>query len=95
MHDPYHLSQWDSLIKETEKYPVENKKSYGFMYMSNKKQYTFDSRDFYEKFFTFMYNDKYYRYTSYIENDSELRPIPPSTVRGTTLYNVGVMSRNP
>jgi hypothetical protein len=73
----------------------EGKNSYGFIYMSNKKQYSFDSRDFYEKCFVFYHNDCYYRYSSYVNNDTEIRPLPPKTVRGQTIYNVFKMRRNP
>lgn len=95
MHDPPTTKTWDKLMKETEKIAIEDKKCYHFIYMSNKKQYTFDSRDFFEKSFTFYHNDTYYRYTSSIPNDDVLRPIPPKTVRGSTIYNVFKMKRNP
>lgn len=74
---------------------VDGRRSYGLIYMSNKKQYTFDSRDFFEKHFTFYHNGKYYRYTSQVNNDIELRPLPSATVRGVTIYNCGLMYRNP
>lgn len=63
--------------------------------MSNKKQFTIDSRDFYEKGFNFFHDGKFYRYSCVVDNDLELRPKPANTVRGATLYNVGMMYRDP
>ena len=63
------MKEWDKLIKDNEYQSAENKHTYGFLYMSNKKQYTFDSRDFYEKCFVFYYNNTYYRFSSFMDND--------------------------
>ena len=63
--------------------------------MANKKLMTFDSRDFYEKAFGFFHNGKFYRYTSQIRDCEVERPRPKQTVRGMTIYNVGIMERDP
>jgi hypothetical protein len=73
----------------------ENKKSYGMYHMAHKKQYTFDSRDFVEKGFAFYHDGKYYRYSSMVNNGTDYVPLPKSTVRGETLYNFGIMERDP
>lgn len=88
--------RWDKLLKNSERIPLDDgKQCYGFIYMTNKKQYTFDCRDFYEKSFAFYHNDTYYKYTSYVENDKDLREIPENTVRGNTIYNIFKMKRDP
>jgi hypothetical protein len=78
-------------MKESEVISLDGKRSYGLIYMSNKKQFTFESRDFYDKHFTFYWKGKYYRYVSKVKNDKELKPVPDHTVRGFTAYNCGMM----
>jgi len=91
---PENAKRWDKNLKESEKISINGSKTYGFIYMSNKKQYTLHSRDFYEKTFSFYHNEKFYRYTSSVVNCSDHKPIPKETVRGTTIYNCGLIRRN-
>jgi len=42
----------------------------------------------------FYHNGKFYRYSSSIVNSEEMMPVPKDTVRGTTIYNCGIMYRN-
>jgi len=52
IYKPENILKWDKNLKHSEVIDIdEGKKSYGFIYMSNKKIFTFDTRDFYEKSF--------------------------------------------
>lgn len=82
------------------------KKAYGLNYVANKKQYQFSSRDFMEKGFNFYSDGKFYRYSTSIDKsevpgeydqDGPIRSLddPDNRVRGFTIYNVGVVERDP
>ena len=87
---------WDKNLKTSEFIPaIEGKKSFGFTYTANHKQMTVKSRDFYEKGFSFFHDGKYYRYSCSINNSEEVREVPKETFRGETIYNFGVMERDP
>jgi hypothetical protein len=94
MFNPKITKDWDKLIKGSELISLDGSKSYGIMYMSNKKQFTISSRDFYEKIFMFFHNGKLYRYSSSVANCEQAKPPPPDTVRGKTMYNCGIMYRS-
>ena len=92
MFKPQCVLDWDKNCLTSEFVEVDtNKKSYGLIYVAQKKQFTFQSRDFYEKGINFYSNGKYYRYTCGIPNDSDFRSIPKDTVRGQTLINCAIM----
>lgn len=70
----------------------------GLFYNRNKKTFSFSCRDFYEKGFKFYHNGKFYRYSASLPDKEslEMYPIPSEDgVRGFTIYNVGIMERNP
>ena len=64
--------------------------------MLNKKHLTIKARDFWEKGFGFYHNGKYYRYSTTVNDSVSDRPLPDKeTIRGDTIYNAGVMWRDP
>ena len=71
------------------------KRTYGYTYTKQKKQFTIQSRDFYDKGFNFYHNGKYYRYSTAMANSEELYAVPKDTIRGETIYNFGIMERDP
>lgn len=99
--------EWDKNILESESVPTTpGKKAYGLNYVSNKKQYQFSSRDFMEKGFNFYSDGKFYRYSTSIDDSEKpgvydpqgpIRSLddPENRVRGFTIYNCGLMQRNP
>lgn len=67
---------------------MKDKKSFGFYYIVNKKQYTIKSRDFVEKGFAFSHNGKFYKYSSTVENSEHIKgKYTEETIRGDTLIN--------
>lgn len=72
-----------------------DKRTYGYTYTKQKKQFTIQSRDFYDKGFNFYHNGKYYRYSTAMANSEELYAVPKDTIRGETIYNFGIMERDP
>jgi len=95
MYSPEHQMVWDSNLKSSEFIPLqEGKKSFGFTYTANHKQFTIKSRDFYEKGFNFFHEGKFYRYSCSVRNSEEGREVPKETVRGETIYNMAIMYRD-
>jgi len=83
---------WDKNCLTSEIHEVDlGKTSYSMIYVAQKKQFTFQSRDFYEKGINFYSDGKFYRYTCGIPNDTKERPVPKDTVRGQTLINCAMM----
>lgn len=63
------------------------------MYSRNKKQMTFQSRDFHEKYFEVFHEGVYYRLSSSIENTG--LPLPDDTIRGDVVMSISKMERLP
>ena len=93
---PENATKWDKNVKDYEQIPLEKGNTcYGMTYVSQKKTFTIDSRDFLDKGFSFFYKGKFYRYSCSVNNNLDLKPKPKDTVRGATLYNCVVMYRDP
>mmetsp|Transcript_35609 Transcript_35609/g.54449 ORF Transcript_35609/g.54449 Transcript_35609/m.54449 type:complete len:254 (-) Transcript_35609:2-763(-) len=89
-----HQKKWDACLQEAEFSPLrEGVRSYGFTYCQNKKQFTIQSRDFYEKGFSFYHDGKFYRYSCTVKDSQEQKPSPADTIRGETLYNFACVYR--
>lgn len=94
IYDPQFKKQWDDKLQEsTFTYVREGTKSFGLFYSKNKKQLTFQARDFYEKFFEVYHNGVYYRLSS--SADGVDYPVPEDTVRGQVNISVSKMQRLP
>ena len=88
--------KWDKNVEEGEFIEcIEGKRTYGYTYIKNKKHATIKSRDFYDKGFNFYHNGKYYRYSTAVAGSEDLKPVPADTFRGETIYNFGIMERDP
>ena len=87
--------KYDKNIGQAYYVPIaEGKKNIGFNYIMNKKQYTINARDYYEKTITFFHNNKLYKYGCNVVNSENKIEIPKDTVRAETLYNFGIMERD-
>mmetsp|Transcript_35840 Transcript_35840/g.54940 ORF Transcript_35840/g.54940 Transcript_35840/m.54940 type:complete len:124 (+) Transcript_35840:636-1007(+) len=96
MYYPEYQVQYDKSLIGAEFIPMDpGAKTYGFTYTANKKIFTFDKRDFYEKGFNFYSEGKFYRYSSTVLGNEDLKTIPSQTVRGCTFYNFGMLWRDP
>jgi hypothetical protein len=63
------VSQWDENTEEGELIGIDKGiKCYGLYYMVNGKKFTFDARDYVEKYIQFFHDGKFYRYSSSIPN---------------------------
>ena len=72
----------------------KGKRSYGLLYLVNGKKFTFDARDYAEKYIHFYDKGKYYRYGSAIPNDGvDVVPLRKNTVRAETLINCAMIYR--
>lgn len=80
VYNPTFKKQWDDKLQESNISLIrEDNNNFGLVYQRNKKQMTFQSRDFYEKFFEVFHNGIYYRLSSSAEGLDY--PLPEETVR--------------
>lgn len=95
LYSPEQQKIHDTQLIDAEWKPIhEGKKTYGYTYARNKKHLNIQSRDFYEKGFNFVHDGKFYRYSTTVANSDTLKPIPDETIRGETIYNLGIMWRD-
>ena len=72
----------------------KGKKSYGLIYLVNGKKFTFDARDYVEKYIQFYHDGKYYRYGSSVPNSGyDVKPARKDTKRADTLINCAMLYR--
>lgn len=84
-------------MEKGEFYSINGCKTNGLTYQKNKAQYSFNSRDFYEKGFAFYHNGKFYRYTTSVpdEESFSMKPLPEVTERASTIIYYGIVERDP
>ena len=72
----------------------KGKRCYGLCYLVNGSKFTFDARDYVEKYLEFYDKGKFYRYGSSIPNNGfDVEPARKKTVRGETLINCAMLYR--
>ena len=97
IYNPKHTKTWDENIEDGYYMAIEKGKlSYGLIYLVNIKKFTFDARDYVEKYIHFYHRGKYYRYGSSIPNQGlDIMPARKNTIRADTLINCAMIYRTP
>lgn len=95
IYNPKHTKTWDENVEDGYMMSLDKgKRCYGLCYLVNGKKFTFDARDYVEKYVEFYHKGKFYRYGSSIPNNGyDVQPARKSTQRAETLINCAMLYR--
>lgn len=97
MYDQEHVPKWDPIVSHNEFKPLKpGDKTVGTNWTKHRRIMNVSSRDYCDKMINFYHNGKFYHYSSSIpmQESDKIKKLSGDAVRGTTVYNIGLLERD-